>query len=261
MENKEHHEVIGSAAAPYVNRLARRYATPRRMYGVRHPSMPNYLALISGSTWGLTPDCTDCIQDGRTLVDQLEEAGISWRAYMEDMPEPCFAEDSADRYVKRHNPFMYFRSIFEDPQRCAKIVPGGRLKRDQRRGELPDFVFLTPDLCNDTHDCSVRHGDRYLRKRLPPLIRQLGPHGFLVLTYDEGQSDAGCCRGLAHGGRIPTVIAGPDVRRHSRPRGRYTQYSVLRTIENAYGLGHLRKAGARATRPLRKAFRRRPRLR
>jgi hypothetical protein len=261
MENKERHEVIGAGDAPYVNRLARRYAIPSRMYGVTHPSMPNYLALIAGSTFGVDTNCTDCIQRGRTLVDQLERHHVSWRAYMEGMPRSCYTGAFAGRYAKKHNPFAYFRRIVDRPRRCRKIVPARRLNGDQRRGRLPDFVFLTPDLCNDTHDCSVAHGDRYLSKRIPPLLRQLGPHGFLVLTYDEGDSDAGCCGGLAQGGRIPTVIAGPDVRRGARPRGAYTQYSLLRTIEDAYGMAHLRNAGAGATRSLRGAFRKRPRLR
>jgi hypothetical protein len=261
MENKERQQVIGSSAAPYVNRLARRYALPRRMYGVAHPSMPNYLALIAGSTFGVHSNCTGCTQRGRTLVDQLETAHVSWRAYMEGMPKACFTGAFAGRYAKKHNPFVYFPRVIQRPRRCRKVVPASRLNRDQLKGRLPDFAFLTPDLCNDTHDCSVAHGDSYLSKRIPPLLRQLGPHGFLVLTYDEGDSDAGCCNGLAHGGLIPTVVAGPDVRRGARPRGAYSLYSVLRTVEDAYGFKRLRNAGARGTRSLRAAFRRRPRLR
>jgi phosphatidylinositol-3-phosphatase len=261
MENKERDQVIGDPEAPYVTELARRYAAPLRMYGITHPSMPNYLALIAGSTFGLETNCTDCIQIGRTLVDQFEEAGISWRGYMEAMPGRCFTGAAAGRYVKRHNPFVYFRSIIDRPERCRNVVPASQLAEDQRVGRLPDYVFITPDLCNDTHDCSVAHGDRYLSRLIPPLLGQLGPHGFLVLTYDEGTSDSGCCGGLADGGLIPTVIAGPDVRRGAEPAEPYTLYSVLRTIEDAYGLEHLRKAGIPETLPLDAMFERPPRLR
>jgi phosphatidylinositol-3-phosphatase len=238
MENKERTQVLGSPQAPYLTRLARRYASPSQFYGIRHPSLPNYLALIGGSTFGVQSDCTSCNQSGRTLVDQLEGARISWRAYMEGMPKPCFTGAESGRYAKRHNPFAYFRGITGNPSRCAKVVPGSRLASDLRGGKLPRFVWLTPDLCNDMHDCSVKHGDSYLAKQVPPLLRQLGPRGFLVITFDEGESSAG------GGGRIPTIVAGPGVRRGAQPSTRYNHYSTLRTIEDALGLPHLRSAGS-----------------
>jgi hypothetical protein len=261
MENKEYGEVIGSDDAPYVNGLARRYAAPRRYHGIRHPSLPNYIALISGATFGIDTNCTNCIKRGRTLVDQLEGAGVSWRAYMEDMPRPCFTGAESGEYAKKHNPFVYFRSILDRPKRCAKVVPQTRLADDIDSGRLPQFAFVKPGLCNDTHDCDVAHGDEYLSELIPPLLEQLGPRGFLVLAWEEGESDAGCCGGLARGGRVPVVIAGPEVRRGTRPSTAYSHYSTLRTIEDALGLRHLRNAGAKATRPLNAAFTRPPRLR
>lgn len=261
MENKERGAVIGSRDAPYVNRLAARYATPQRYYGLYHPSLPNYLGLISGSTFGVDSDCTDCIQHSRTIVDQLQAAHVSWRAYMEGMPRACFTGAGAGRYAKKHNPFVYFHSVIDVPKRCAKVVPGTQLAADMKAGRLPRFVFFTPDLCNDTHDCSVAHGDRYLSQLIPSLLRQLGPRGFLVLAWEEGDSDAGCCGGLARGGLVPVVIAGPSVRRGARPTVPVSHYSLLRTIEDAFGLPHLRNAGAAATKPLDAAFTRPPRLR
>jgi hypothetical protein len=261
MENKEYGDVIGSPDAPYVNRLARRYSAPRHLYGIRHPSLPNYIALIAGSTLGIDTNCTDCVRRGRTLVDQLERADVSWRAYMEGMPRACYRGKQRGRYVKRHNPFVYFRSILRRPRRCAKVVPQAELMPDVESGRLAEFVFVKPDLCNDTHDCSLRHGDRYLSRLLPPLIAELGAHGFLLLAWEEGESDASCCGGLARGGRVPAVIAGPDVRTGSRPRTRWSHYSTLRTIEDAFGLGHLRNAAAKSTRPLDAAFERPPRFR
>jgi hypothetical protein len=261
MENKEYGDVIGSGDAPYVNRLAREYSAPRHLYGIRHPSLPNYIALIAGSTLGIDTNCTRCIRRGRTLVDQLERADVSWRAYLEGMPRACYRGKQRGRYVKRHNPFVYFRSILRRPSRCAKVVPQTRLAPDIEADRLPEFVFVKPDLCNDTHDCSVRHGDRYLSRLLPPLIDELGPRGFLLLAWEEGESDASCCGGLARGGRVPVVIAGLQVRRGSRPRTRWSHYSTLRTIEDAFGLRHLRNAAAPSTRPLDAAFERPPRLR
>jgi hypothetical protein len=261
MENKERPSVIGSPNAPYVNRLARRYAAPRNYFGVAHPSLPNYLSLLGGSTFGVRSDCTGCNQGATNLVDQLEAAGVSWKAYMEGMPRACFKGASSGRYAKKHNPFAYFRTIMDDPDRCAKVVPGSRLKGDLKDGGLPELAFITPDLCNDTHDCSVRHGDRYLSGLIPPLLRALGPDGFLVLAWEEGSTNAGCCGRTARGGRVPVVVAGPRVRRGARPAAAFSHYSTLRTIEDAFRLPHLRGAGNRATRPLHALFTTPPRLR
>jgi phosphatidylinositol-3-phosphatase len=261
MENKEHGQVIGSASAPYVTKLASENAAPARYYGVRHPSLPNYIAMLAGSTLGIASNCTSCHRPHRNLVDQLERDGISWRAYMEGMPRPCYRGAFHGRYAKKHNPFAYLDTIMERTRRCAKVVPGSRLQDDVDAGNLPEFVFVTPDLCNDTHDCSVRHGDRYLSRLLPPLIEQLGPDGFLFLTWEEGSTNRGCCSGTARGGRVPVVIAGPDVKKGTRPRTALSHYSLLRTIEDFFGLGHLRLAGASSTRPLDVAFTSPPRLR
>ncbi|HEY2572092.1 MAG TPA: alkaline phosphatase family protein, partial [Solirubrobacteraceae bacterium] len=108
LENAEYGEVIGSSSAPYVNSLARRYALMTRSYAIGHPSLPNYLALTSGSTQGIESDCTDCAVSARNIVDQLEGAGISWKAYLEDLPRPCFLGAGSAGYAKKHNPFAYY---------------------------------------------------------------------------------------------------------------------------------------------------------
>jgi hypothetical protein len=254
MENKEYGQVIGSPSAPYVNALARRYAVATRSYGIRHPSLPNYLALTGGSTFGVTSDCTDCQQGATSIVDQFESARVSWKAYMGGMPSACFKGATSGQYAKKHNPFMYYRRVAEVPARCAKDVPEARLASDLRAHRLPSFAFLSPGLCDDSHDCPVSNGDSYLARTVPPLLRALGPHGFLVLTWDEGTSGAGCCGGLASGGRIPMVIAGPGVRRGARVAVPYTHYSTLRTIEDAFGLRRLRGAADSRTASLGAAF-------
>jgi phosphatidylinositol-3-phosphatase len=259
MENREYSDVVGSSAAPFVNALARRYALATS-YATTHPSLPNYLALTAGSTFGVDSDCTDCHFQARNLVDELEAAHRSWKAYMDGMPRRCFKGATAGRYAKKHNPFIYYDDVSGNPRRCSRIVPGRELGSDLRAGRLPTFAWVTPDLCEDTHDCSVATGDRYLRRLVPALLRALGPHGVLLLTWDEGTSDAGCCGGTAAGGRIATVIAGPDVRRGARPAAAHTHYSTLRMIEELLGLPLLRGAGSPLTHSLGDAFVRRPRL-
>jgi phosphatidylinositol-3-phosphatase len=254
MENKEHGDVIGSSSAPYVNALARRYASASGYFGVRHPSLPNYLALTAGTTFGVDSDCTDCQQSGRNIVDQLEAAGVSWKVYMGGMPSACFKGASAGEYAKKHDPFMYYRSVADDPVRCGKVVPESVLASDLRAGRLPTVAFLSPGLCDDTHDCGVGQGDRYLSNTVPAILKALGPRGFLVLTWDEGTSDRGCCGGLASGGQIPTVIAGPGVRRGASLPGPYTHYSTLRLIEDSLSLPRLAEAGRLEVRSLGAAF-------
>ncbi len=244
MENKEATDVVGSSSSPYVTALAHRYAMATRSYAIRHPSLPNYLALTSGSTHGITSDCTDCHVGARNIVDQLEAAGLSWKAYMEDLPAPCSQVASAAGYAKKHDPFMYYDDVAHDPGRCRKVVGFDRLSADLRRGTLPTFSFISPNLCDDTHDCDVPTGDRFLAGLVPRLLRETGPHGFVVLTWDEGTTDDGCCVD-ARGGRIATIVAGPDVRRHARSARPVDHYGVLRTIENALRLPPLGGAAHR----------------
>jgi hypothetical protein len=250
MENKDYVQVIGSPDAPYVNALARRNALADRYYGVAHPSLPNYLALLGGSTFGIHENCTDCTIAKPNLVDELERHRVSWRAYMESMPSPCFTGAAAGAYAKRHNPFVYFRSILASRRRCANVVPLARLAADLHARRLPRFVWITPDLCHDMHDCDVATGDRFLAGLVPALLRSLGPRGVLFLTWDEGVTDIGCC-GDPGGGRIPTVVAGPAARKGARSDRPFNHYSLLRTIEDGLGLRRLgASAGATPLTPL-----------
>jgi hypothetical protein len=260
MENKEAGDVVGAPGSTYVTALARRYAIAARSYAIRHPSLPNYLALTSGSTQGISSDCTGCHVAARNIVDQVEAASLSWRAYMEDLPAPCSHMAQAGNYAKKHDPFMYYDDVAGNPRRCRNVVGFGRLASDLRRGALPAYSFISPNLCNDTHDCDVSTGDRFLAGLVPRVLREIGPHGFVVLTWDEGTSDEGCCAD-AHGGRITTIVAGPDVRRHARSARPVDHYGVLRTIEDAFGLQPLGGAARRRSGNLADLFARPVRLR
>jgi hypothetical protein len=254
MENKEYGEVIGSSSSPFINSLARRYASATGFFGVRHPSLPNYLALTAGTTFGVNSDCTGCQQAGESIVDQLETAGVSWKAYMGGMPSACFKGASSGQYAKKHDPFMYYDRVADNPARCAKVVPDSVLASDVRDGRLPSFAFLSPGLCDDTHDCPQDQGDKYLSRTVPAILAELGPRGYLVLTWDEGASNKGCCGGLASGGQIATVIAGAGVKRGASLPGPYTHYSTLRLIEDSFGLPHLRDAARPEVKSLGDAF-------
>src|SRR4051812_15731934 len=133
------------------------------------PSLGNYLAMISGSTQGVHDDD---VRHGPfrapTIVRQLARHGVSWRAYMDAMPEPCFNRvvdrDQTGRYAKRHNPFLFFTDLVKYRTYCEEhVVPGERLAVDMAAG-LPDFVWITPDLCEDMHDCPVAYGQAWMAR-------------------------------------------------------------------------------------------------
>src|SRR3989442_7984232 len=120
------------------------------------------------------------------------------------MPSPCCGGAFSGRYAKKHDPFLYFDDIRRNGARCHRVVPYRQLSRDVAGGRLPRFVWITPDLCNDGHDCRTDTADEFLRRAVPPILRALGPHGVLFLTWDEGSSDRGCCS-YASGGHIVTI--------------------------------------------------------
>lgn len=253
MENRECGQVIGSPNAPYLTALAHRYAQPRAFYGTTHPSLPNYLALTSGLTFGFTDSCSSCSVRARNLAGQLDAAGISWKAYMQGMPAPCFQGPTAGLYRRRHNPFMFYDDIAHDPARCKDIVPLTQLGVDEAHHALPRFAWITPDLCNDMHDCATKVGDTFLSRLVPPLLQAVGPRGLVIITWDEGTTNRGCCSKAA-GGNIPTILAGPTVRPGLRSALRYDAYSILRTIEDSWGLPRLGWAACRCTPPLTALF-------
>jgi hypothetical protein len=230
-ENRERSSVAGSRDAPTFAALARRYATLSHYDAVAHPSLPNYLALVSGSTQGIASDCTDCVVSARSLADTLDAAGRTWKTYAEDLPRPGFTGASAGRYAKKHDPFLYFRDVLRSPTRRDRVVPFTQLSGDVARDRLPDFSLLVPDLCDDMHDCSVATGDAWLRAHVVPLLGRPALAGSVVFVlFDEGTSGEG------GGGNVEALALGPAVRHgavFSRPT---SHYGLLRTVEQAWGL-------------------------
>jgi phosphatidylinositol-3-phosphatase len=227
-ENKEATSVLGNASAPTFNAYARRFVSMTRYYGVAHPSLPNYLALVSGSTQGIRTDCTGCVVSAPSLPDTLAAAGRTWKAYAEGLPRAGYLGATSGRYAKRHNPFAYFRSVVTRPARRARIVPFAEFARDLRAQALPDYAFVIPDLCHDMHDCPVAVGDAWLRRFAPPLLRL--EHTGVFVLFDEGRSN------LNGGGHVAGLVLGTAVRPATRFTAVTNHYGVLRAIEMAWGL-------------------------
>ena len=257
MENHEYGSVIGSSAAPYANSLATSYGLATNYYGASHPSLPNYLALTAGSTFGIASDCTSCFVSATNIADQVEASGRSWKAYMEDMPTPCFLGASSGNYAMKHNPFVYYDDIRNDAARCAAhVVPFAQFGTDIGSGQLPNFVWITPNMCNDTHDCSVATGDAWLRSVVPTVTSSAAfrSGGVLFITWDEGTSNAGCC-GDTWGGHVVTLIISPRAITGFHSGIAENHYGLLRTIEDGFHLAHLGAAGWSSNVALREYFR------
>jgi phosphatidylinositol-3-phosphatase len=303
-ENKGYDLIIGPhTAAPNINRLAHEYGLASRFYAEVHPSEGNYVAMLGGDTFGIHDDdafyCKPGTQDRwcpksggrdyvdhtvsvRSLVDQLEERGLSWRAYLDSLPEPGSlavrwptAEASApglptQLYAVKHNGFMNFARVQHDAARAAKLVDFAALQRDIESDRLPAYAQIVPNQCNDMHgrdraayvpaDCDkgaaralIARGDRMIGELVARLMHSRVWSGkenvAIVITFDENDKeerrgpDQGCCgndpgsAANSGGGRIPTVV----ITNHG-PRGvvddtPYNHYSLLRTTEEAFGMG------------------------
>ena len=254
LENKEARQILDNPDAPYLNQLAQEYARAEDFYAITHPSLPNYLALIGGDTFGISSDCNTCYVDADNLASQLAAAGRTWKAYMESMPEPCYARDALPEYSVTHNPFLYFNAIRKDPDQCSRVVPFTQFSTDLQAGDLPDFVWITPNTCNDMHNCSIQTGDAWLQTWTPEILASSAwqNDGVLFITFDEGVSQSGCCS-FAAGGKIFTLVISPLVKAGFVSTTSYDHYSLLRTIETAWDLPLLGKAASNST-PLMSEF-------
>jgi len=242
-ENKEFGSVIGNPLMPNYNKLAREYTLLTQYYAVTHPSLPNYIAFIGGDTFGITSNCKDCFIDAPSLPDLIEASGRTWKTYQEDMPSPCYLGDKGD-YVQKHNPFVYFDPIRLDASRCERsVVPLTALQTDLAAGTLPNFSFIKPNLCNDSHDCALDVSDAWLTNLLVSLVPALDATGnsyLLVMLFEEGQGNHSCCGlPLEAGGRVPVVLYSPLVKNGFEDSTPYTHYSLLKTISAAWGLPYL----------------------
>jgi hypothetical protein len=244
MENKERSSVVGSTSATYQNALRAQGIDFTHAYGVSHPSLPNYLALGNGATDG--KQGTDTISAGElsaspTLWNQLQNAGISWGVYEEDMPTACSGATTSGLYALKHNPATPFASVYHDAATCSHVQPFSAFDVTH----MPKVSFVAPNLCNDEHDCGISTGDGWLQAHVQPMLAN---GATVILTYDEGSTSAGI-NATSGGGNIYTVVVGPHVSARV-DAGQYNQYSILAAIEARFGLTRLNGAAGVTALPL-----------
>lgn len=245
LENHGYNQIIGSPDAPYLNHLANHGALATDYYAIGHPSLPNYLALTTGSTQGVTSDCNSCENAAPSLPGQLEAAHISWKAYFQSIPAPGFGGNGVGSYSKHYNPFAYSEQVGEGAIARQHEVDFRSLRRDLSRHSLPRFSWITPNLLNDGHRGSIRASDRYASRLVPRIVHALGPDGVLFITWDEAQGVTGPA-----GGRVALIATGPGARHHVRTDGAADHYSLLATLEGGLGLARLGHAATASVGPL-----------
>ena len=239
MENKSFSDVVSRSKAPFTTRLAANCGLAANFHAEAHPSLPDYLAMTSGSTHGVSDDHSPSSHHirGPSIFSQL---GSNWRALEESMPRSC-DRSSSGRYAVRHNPAAYYTGL---TRTCGE--------RDVPLKRLPDisarFTFITPNLCHDTHDCGVGTGDRFLAVLIPRIVKSRqyrDGHTAIFITYDENDGGAG--------NRIPTIVISPSTKPGTVSRARFDHYSLLRTTEDMLALAPI--AGAARAASMRAAFR------
>ena len=231
MENRAYSEVIGSPDAPYINHLAALCGLATNYQAVAHPSLPNYLALTSGSTQGVTDDGGPD-QHPISAPSIFSLLGSRWRSLEESMPANCDLQ-SGGEYAVKHNPAAYFTSI--RPACRSQDVP---------LSTVPDlsaaFTFITPNLCDDMHDCPTSSGDGWLAREVPLLLatpQYLSGQTAIFITWDESTGSTQ---------QVPTLVIAPTVPAGARVASAFTHYSLLRTAEQLLGLSPLLGGAASA---------------
>lgn len=231
----ENHSAGEALTGTFTASLAARSGEALDYHAITHPSVPNYLALESGSTWGVTDDGYHSLP-AADLGHQLTAAGVPWRAYMDGLDaRGCL--NTPLPYDPGHNPFLFFGGGCP-----ANVVPFTSFARDIASASAPRFIWITPDICHDQHSCSIATGDDWLRSTVGAIERSpaWAPGAVLFLTWDEDDSSAA--------DNVLTLVVTPGGG-HRVSRRPYDHYSLLATVEDLLGVPRL--ANAQQAAPMR----------
>lgn len=231
---------------PYTSALARRYGYATSYYAVAHPSLPNYLAIAGGTTYGVDDDGPPSQHRirGASVFGQALREGRTAALYVDGMPGNCATRDGGNDYAVKHNPWPYF--VGEARQCRAHDVPVARLGGDIARGRLPNAGMVVPNRCHDAHDCDLSVADRWLQGYLTKVFA--GPdwrsgHLAVVVTADEDDHSAG--------NKVLTVVVHPS--QHGKVvRTRLDHYALTRLYDDILHAPYLHRAASAAS--MAKAF-------
>ena len=233
MENKPFSGVIG---APYISSLAKQGAVAGSYFATDHPSLPNYAELTSGQSFpNASSDCdpsSSCQSTATNIIDRVTASGRTWHSYQESMGSPC-GKVTSYPYAPKHNPFVYYTDI--SAASCqANVVDYSNLSNDLKSSTLSNYVFITPNLCNDMHDCSVSTGDTWLSSNVPAILASsafTSQKSLLVVVWDEDDG--------SQSNQVAWIAVGSGVKTNYTSSVTYNHYSYLRTIEASWGLSTL----------------------
>jgi phospholipase C len=241
-ENEEFSRIIGNSSLPNFNKLAQQYTLLTSDFAVTHPSLPNYIALTSGNTQGISSDCATCTANVTNITDLIESSGRTWKAYMESMPSACTL-NSVSGYTPNHDPFVHYNDIRNNANRCQQhVVPLTQLDIDLQNRAMPSYGWVTPNLCDSGHDCGAAAADKFLGPEVNKIISSpaFDQNSLLIVTFDEGNSDQSCCGLPSHaGGKVATILISGLVKTGFQDSTAYSHYSILKTIEASWGLSKL----------------------
>lgn len=226
-ENKAYSVITGNPDAPYINQLADQGVLLTDYRAVAHPSLPNYLALFSGSTQQIEDDGCDYAFSGDTLYAVLHSTHTSFVTYADGLPEPGYTGCGTGQYRKKHNPAAYWQ-----PSRVPAQATQPFSAFPENFTRLPAVAFVIPDMLNDMHDGSIRMGDNWLKQHLSAYAEWASSHNsLLIVTWDEDDG--------TEGNHIMTLLTGAHLR-PGKYAGSYDHYSLLRLLEDMH---HARRAG------------------
>ncbi len=248
-------------ATPGFASLAHRYAAATAYYAASHPSLPNYLALAAGSTFGIASDCLSCFVTGDNLGAELGRAGISWNAYFEGVSASCYLGTSYGVYAAKHNPFRYFTDVRSSQALCSHLVPLAQLGPALAgpASGVPRFVWVTPNVCNDGHSCPASQAAAWLDGLVAEVTASQAwrQDGVLFVTWDEGAggdsrqaTPRGSVLPTGGGGHVLTLVVAPGVPPGTVVTTPLSHYALLATVEDALGVPLLGQAAAWSRRTL-----------
>jgi hypothetical protein len=237
MENHDLSDIYGPAS--YMTQLADQYAFSQHWASITNPSQPNYIALIGGSTFGVSGDGNHPNLNYPTLVDIIENSGHTWNAIAEGSGSGCSI--NPDR-GEDHFPFLSYTTITGNSARCANLHSGGPTDVLAALNAGTNFIWFTPNDGHNMHDNSVASGDAWLQSWVPGLLSAMaGKHAALFITYDEGYASPP----LVYSG-----FSGPSAKQTYKSSVAYTHYSLLKLIEDVWGGGSLGQGDVNAPSPL-----------